>query len=195
MKKTLTPSLNPVPPKLIFGQYARQKLIVPSGMHTRPTLSRVRKSIFDSLLSPKKVGKDWHNIQICDICAGSGALGFEAISLGAKYACMIENNPLAIKAIIQNAENFQCRDKIQIFTQDCLKYPANGQFDGVFCDPPFDDGELINKIWQKLPQFLKINGWFIMQMPRDAVLGEYAQLTILDTKIYGASRIIYGTKI
>lgn len=119
-------------PKIISGIYKGRKLKVANS--TRPFTTRVKTVLFDTIanLIP--------NSSILDLFAGSGGLGFEALSRGAKLAILVENNPEAFENLKDNAKNLGL-DKIshKIFFQDYIDFlkKHTGRFNIIFIDPPF----------------------------------------------------------
>ena len=118
------------------GKYKGQKIAVPDENITRPTLSKVRMSVFNTLQSMI----DFDGKSFLDMYAGSGIMGLEAISRGFEYAASIEKNPKAA-AIIKN--NFKKFDKApELFVGDSLKVCSkfDRKFDVIYIDPPYFAG-------------------------------------------------------
>ena len=86
--------------RIIGGEYRGRKLKVPAGNDVRPTSDRVREALF-SLLSSLL---SWDELTVLDLYAGSGALGLEALSRGAKHAIFIETSRRHLKILQQNVE-------------------------------------------------------------------------------------------
>ncbi len=119
--------------KLIGGTWRSRQLVVIDQQGLRPTPARVRETLFNWLQA------DIFNSQCLDVFAGSGALGFEAASRGARQVTAIENNALAYQALKTNAEKLSAK-QMTFIQNDALAYlatPATTQFDIVFLDPPF----------------------------------------------------------
>ena len=118
------------------GKYKGQKIAVPDENITRPTLSKVRMSVFNTL----QAIIDFEGKSFLDMYAGSGIMGLEAISRGFKSAVAIEKNPKAA-AIIKN--NFKKFDKApELFVGDSLKICSkfDREFDVIYIDPPYFSG-------------------------------------------------------
>ena len=86
--------------RIIAGKWRGRTLDAPPGMDTRPTADRVRETLFNMLAS--RLGS-FEQLRVADLFAGSGALGFEALSRGAAHASFVERDPKAIAAIRHNA--------------------------------------------------------------------------------------------
>ena len=118
---------------IIGGQWRSRKVDVIDADGLRPTPNRVRETLFNWLQS------DIFNSRCLDLFAGSGALGFEAASRGAKSVIQIENNGAACAVLKTNIEKLVAT-QIQIIQTDALAYLRNkpvNPFDVVFIDPPF----------------------------------------------------------
>ena len=125
--------------RIIAGEKRGTIIQTPKGIHTRPTLDRVRESLFGILQF------DVPDAVVLDLFAGSGALGFEAISRGAKKA-VINDAARQVYAVIEaNATKLGFADRAVLY---CLDYTAairrataaGMRFNIVFLDPPYDDG-------------------------------------------------------
>lgn len=106
--------------------------------HLRPTPDRVRESLF-SMLTHRGVIDGAH---VLDLFAGTGALGFEALSRGAKAAVFVENGRVGQKLISQNIQKLQAGEQAQLMRGDATRSLvwAGAPFDLVFLDPPYGKG-------------------------------------------------------
>jgi 16S rRNA (guanine966-N2)-methyltransferase len=125
----------------------------PDSCGLRPTPDRVRETLFNWL------GQDMHGRRCLDLFAGSGALGFEALSRGASSVVLVEQSPQALRALRENARLLGA-DKVQIQHADALQFLAQNTqaFDVIFLDPPFGKGWL-EKLFPMLPRYLAPNGF------------------------------------
>ena len=119
---------------IISGKYRGKKLKGFEVDGTRPTMDRVKESLFGMIQS--YVGDS----KVLDLFAGSGALGLEAISNGAREAYLVDNNIEAIKVIRDNIKNMD--DDIKVIKSDYKKFlkETNEKFDIIFLDPPYRKG-------------------------------------------------------
>jgi len=125
--------------RIISGEFKNREIKMPKSRDVRPTSQKVRKAIFDVLAGGIQ-GK-----KVLDLFSGSGALGFEALSLGAGYITFVEKKQIAIKTIYENAALLGIKDKCRIISRDVLESldKLNAQksgFDIVFADPPYTGG-------------------------------------------------------
>ena len=136
--------------RIISGQFKGRLLKAPPE-GTRPTADRAKEMLFDILnASLMRTQKQWSRVRFADVFAGSGALGLEAISRGAKNVWLFEKNPVAQKIIRQNG-----RDMAFELYGDALMPPKiNKPMDILFMDAPYGKG-----LWEMaLPAFDK-QGW------------------------------------
>lgn len=123
--------------RIIAGQFRGRPLDAPAGDSTRPTADRVREALFSMLAS--RLGS-FEGLRVADLYAGSGALGFEALSRGAAHATFVENAPKAQGAIKSNAAKLGLEDIARIVGGSALSLPRSEPFDLIFADPPYTAG-------------------------------------------------------
>lgn len=122
--------------RIIAGEHRGRTLIAPKGLDTRPTLDRVRESLFN-ILMPRLLGA-----RVLDLFAGSGALGLEALSRGAAQAVFVDSAREAQVAVAKNIEALDVLDRAKLLRCDwqaaISRLRVDGaQFDLVFLDPPY----------------------------------------------------------
>ncbi|HEY3327013.1 MAG TPA: 16S rRNA (guanine(966)-N(2))-methyltransferase RsmD [Novimethylophilus sp.] len=117
------------------GVWRSRLLRFPDALSLRPTPDRVRQTLFNWL------GQELHGLICLDLFAGSGALGFEALSRGAATAVMVENNPAVYRALLDNADVLKA-DKASIVRADAVQFLMQNarRFDVIFLDPPYGQG-------------------------------------------------------
>jgi len=120
--------------RIIAGPWRGRRLVVPEGSATRPTGDRVRETLFSMLAS--RLGS-LEGLRVADLYAGSGALGFEALSRGAASATFVEQDPKALAAIRANAQALGAGERARILPRSVQNLPAGEAFDLVFADPPY----------------------------------------------------------
>ena len=135
--------------RVIAGCWRGRKLEFPAVPGLRPSPDRVRETLFNWLQRPIV------DARCLDLFAGSGALGFEALSRGAGRTVLVEHEPLVVRALAATAERFG-EPRPEIVQADAFTY-LNGRaqpFDLVFLDPPFAAGWL-----PELCTLLEVRGW------------------------------------
>lgn len=123
--------------RIVAGQWRGRPLAAPVGMDTRPTADRVRETLFSMLIS--RLGT-FEELRVADLFAGSGALGFEALSRGAATATFVERDSKAVAAIRANAARLGAEDRVRILGGSALALPRSDPFDLILADPPYEKG-------------------------------------------------------
>ena len=136
--------------RIIAGELRGLKLLPVAGNTIRPTADKTREAIFSIL------GSKTHGAWILDLFAGTGAMGLEALSRGASFACLVDTDPGALTLIKKNIEKCRMGARTKIFRQDALHglrnlLPACGclGFDMVFMDPPYEK-DIVGKALENL---------------------------------------------
>ena len=109
-----------------------------ASAHLRPTSDRVRESIFNVLLGGQ-FGDPVSEARVLDLFAGTGALGFEALSRGASHVTFVDNGSASRALLRENTGLMQAGGQVQVFRRDATRLGANRgpAFDLVFLDPPY----------------------------------------------------------
>ena len=120
------------------GKYNRLKIIAPDENVTRPTLSKVRMGVFNTLASIM----EFEGKSFLDMYAGSGIMGLEAFSRGFLKITAIENNKKVLNVIKSNLKNFDTDGAVELIYGDSLKVckKLNKKFDVIYIDPPYYSG-------------------------------------------------------
>ena len=124
--------------RIIGGKWRSRQLLFPGANGLRPTPDAVRETLFNWLSSVIT------DCRCLDLYAGSGALGFEAVSRGAASAVLVENNPKVGKALSKNQKLIDTDHQLRVTECAALQYlsTTREQFDIIFLDPPFRKGYL-----------------------------------------------------
>jgi 16S rRNA (guanine966-N2)-methyltransferase len=123
--------------RIIAGRLRRRTLRAPQGLETRPSTDRTRESLFNLLQSRL----DFNGVGVLDLFAGTGALGFEAISRGAGSVLFVEENPKVLKVARQNAEELDVVNACTFIRADAVAYLkrySGPPFDLILADPPYE---------------------------------------------------------
>ena len=157
--------------RIIAGQWRGRKLAAPPGLATRPTADRTRETLFNMLAS--RLGS-FEGLRVADLYAGSGALGFEALSRGAAHVTFVETDQAARKAIETSAQTFGA--EVSIAAHSAAHLPKGQQFDLILADPPYAAGSGSHVVAAvQAADWLAPGGWLAIETGRgDAVdPGEY----------------------
>lgn len=182
MKPTKTSTV-----RIIAGEYRRRLVTFVEADGLRPTPDRVRETIFN-WLNPALP-----NAHVLDCCAGSGVLGFEALSRGASTVTLIEPNLAQVKHLHHTQQTLNI-DKTRLtihpnLAQTVLSQPASKPFDVVFIDPPYS-----LELWQPILTLLIANNWIAptsllyleSDQPHGMILGDWqTRLAVLKDKKMG----------
>jgi len=124
--------------RVITGRFRGRRLRSVDDLSVRPATDRVKKTLFDMLATRL----DLEGAAVLDLFAGSGSLGFEALSRGADHAVFVERDRRAALTIEQNATALGCLASTAIHETDAMVFlhAARGTFDLIFADPPYAFG-------------------------------------------------------
>ena len=127
--------------RVITGTARGTNLKAPPGLATRPTADKVKQALFNII--QYDISGD-----VLDLFAGSGQLGIEALSRGARHCVFVDQSPEAIRVIRDNLEKTKLSDRAQIVRSDALSYLSRGKksFRLIFLDPPYAEKSLENAI-------------------------------------------------
>jgi 16S rRNA (guanine966-N2)-methyltransferase len=170
---------------IISGDWRRRKLAFPCTHGLRPTPNRVRETLFNWLQDNIKGN------HCLDLFAGSGALGFEALSRGATSCLFADSEPLVIKAINANLSLLNCERSSAILTslpEGIARLKSTGTFDLVFLDPPYGNTQWIEAIVKTLIETNTLSNQAIIYIEtakKDPPLNLNNSLTLHRQKYFG----------
>lgn len=185
--------------RIIAGYWKGRRIKTSEGEGYRPAMGRVREALFSMLVSR---GVHWESVRVLDVFAGSGSLGWEALSRGALEVCFLESDPRALRLLRNQAPRFdrpgQC---VRIVSGDALRIlagsPRQGGYDVLFCDPPYGRDLLVPAL-----SLAHRHGWIAQQaMVCAEVEGGWSpealdipELELNAERTYGQTRICIWTK-
>jgi 16S rRNA (guanine966-N2)-methyltransferase len=133
--------------RIVAGRLKGRRLRVPAGAAVRPTSERVREALFNIL------GQDLSGFDVLELFAGSGALGFEALSRGARRVVFVESEAQTAAALRRTAQEFGVEREARIIVgavhQVLDRARLGGPFHVILADPPYDrtaEGRLVDGI-------------------------------------------------
>lgn len=164
--------------RITAGKYRGREILTP-GAGTHPMGSRERLALFNS------ISASLPGAAVLDAFAGSGALGIEALSRGAKFAVFVEKSPAAARVIKENLAKLELDERSEVIVGDLEKYFTAKRFNLILADPPYDDFNA--NIIVQLTKFLDENGILVLSHPGDAL--ELGGLRLAKTTAYAGARI------
>ncbi|MCK9573808.1 MAG: 16S rRNA (guanine(966)-N(2))-methyltransferase RsmD [Candidatus Omnitrophica bacterium] len=180
--------------RVILGSLKGRAIKVPSGI--RPVSNRVKKACFDIL---KDVIGDK---RVLELFAGSGALGIEALSQGAKEAVFVDVKPECVRAIKENIFSLGISEKANVHLKDTASaindfYVYKEKFDLIFLDPPYHEAKLINTL-QNLEDYdiLTPSGYIVcLCYIKDEYVKNSGKFSVILEKKYGQTLLlVYARK-
>ena len=180
--------------RVISGTARAKKLDTVEKLDTRPTLDRVKESLFNIIQFDVK------DSNVLDLFAGSGSLGIEALSRGAKLAVLNDNDIESIKIINQNLEATKLQAKAVVINKDytlALKKAAKDgyKFDIIFLDPPYKTNFAVNAVEEIINlDILNSSGMIIVETDSKTIkenLSENREIKIHDVRKYGRAMLIF----
>jgi len=178
--------------RVISGLSKGHKLKTVNGLNTRPTTDRVKESVF-SVIAPYI-----EDACVLDLFAGTGSLGIEALSRGAKEAVFVDHHKECIDVIQQNIKHTKFEDKSTVIFDDVyramVKLAQNGmRFDMFFLDPPYSNGYLPRIISQlEVCDLLKKDSIIVAEcFKEDAYPDSVSNIKVRKIKEYGETLVVF----
>ena len=185
-----TPAQNNYPGKIriIGGRWRHRYIHIPLLPELRPTPNRIRETLFNWLTSPI------HGARCLDLFAGSGALGFEALSRGAAHVTFVDQSEAVLKVLKQNAERLNAQHATFLrgkFPNHMPSLPPM-RYDIIFLDPPFYQGMIPSALtWLEQQSSLKNGSLIYIERENNLTLLELlGKWTLLKEK--KAGHVIYS---
>ena len=149
--------------RIVGGHWRGTRLPVADRDGLRPTADRVRETLFN-WLQPMLPGA-----RVLDLFAGTGALGLEAVSRGAREAVLVERDPALAASLRAVVARLPDGDRVRVANEDALAWlrRSDARFDLAFIDPPFAAG-LWAPVLAALPERLADAAWLYVESPADA---------------------------
>ncbi|MDX2082718.1 MAG: 16S rRNA (guanine(966)-N(2))-methyltransferase RsmD [Rickettsiales bacterium] len=197
--------------RIVAGKFRGKNLAKSDHLKLlRPTTDKNREALFNILASAKFVKEINFKIEgakVLDVCCGSGAVGFEALSRGAASISFIDNNLQHLELVKKNAALLQVENEIKIFCADVKNLPQkpnaifrqaqdnNEFFDLIFIDPPYaeDYKTIIENLLQK--NWLKKDSLIVIEFQTNSRLKNFLlnDFTMLDSRSYGKTSFVFLT--
>ncbi len=180
--------------RIVGGRFRGRALKGPASRAIRPTSDRLRESIFNILAHGYDDAVE--NARVIDLFGGTGALGLEAISRGARFALFVDEGSEARALLRENVEALGLGGVTRIFRRDATKLgdaPAGEKFDLAFLDPPYGKG-----LAPRALHALADGGWLsegalcVIEEAAEEELALPAGLERLDRRAYGETQIVFA---
>lgn len=185
--------------KITSGRLKGAKIGPVKSDGVRPTTDRMRQAIFNAVSHHIDFANQ--NMEVLDLCAGTGALGLEALSRGAKRCIFVEKNPLVAEGIRKTMEHYGLsKEESPIAISDAVvflegidspKYPASmaKSWDCIFCDPPYAQ-RLLNPVTDAIirKHALKKGGIYVAEHDLIETISQ-KELTLLTTLTFGETQV------
>lgn len=177
--------------RIISGKARGTKLFSLEGENTRPTLDRVKEPLFSIIMN------EIQGANVLDLFAGSGALGIETLSRGAKHAVLCDSSRDAIRVINNNLAKTKLDTYAEIINEDfrkCLKNLQGKKFDIIFLDPPYETENIEIAVRQISElDLLADEGIIIAETDREEIIKkvENIDISIKDIRHYGRVILIF----
>ncbi len=151
--------------KIVSGFLASRLIKVPKADNFRPSTMRIKEAIFSSLENRL----DFKDITVLDLYSGSGALGIEAISRGAKHCDFVEKNKILVSALKNNLDSFKIETSFEVFNTNVEKYleKCTSEYDLIFADPPYGLVN-INQTFSFLSKNMNKSSIFVFEESKNA---------------------------
>lgn len=182
--------------RIVAGKLKGRAIVAPDGMGTRPTSDRARQAIFN-VLEHAAWAEPLQGARVMDLFAGSGALGFEAMSRGAAFALFVETDEDARGAIRDNADAYGLMGATRVHRRSAtdlgMRPGSDGEaFDLAFLDPPYGKG-LGEQALARLMEgnWLKPGAIVVFERGSDEPEIETPGYERLDARDYGAARVLF----
>lgn len=178
--------------RIISGKARGTKLYTLEGTETRPTLDRVKESLFNIIQN------DIEDSTVLDLFSGSGAIGLEFLSRGAKRAVLCDSSKDAIKIIKQNVQKTHFEEKVEVYNMEFTKLVErlqNQKFDIIYIDPPYAT-DFIKISLEKIIEYELVNENTKIIVETDdetRILNQIEKMDveITDKRKYGRATIIF----
>ena len=175
--------------RIVGGQWGGRRLTVPRGEATRPTSDRVREALFSIL-------GDLRTVRVLDLCAGTGAVGLEALSRGAAHATFVEKNSAALKALNSNVAALSVPiDQFLLYRLDLRRAAIRlqGPYGFIYVDPPYDlVNDLTPLIFAVVQDNLSVDGVAVIEhRRRDPAPDPPTGLIRDDVRLYGDTALAF----
>lgn len=174
--------------RVIAGAFGGRTLATPNNSRTHPMSERARNALFNS------IGDELTGAAVLDVFAGTGALGIEAVSRGAKSVTFIERDRIAQKCIQENIATFQLTNQAKLVRTSLANWLSTTEnipeFDIIFADPPYHDEQLSTV--SRLFGLLKPGGLMVLSHTgKGEVSFQQNDIVVVDNRSYANAHLTF----
>jgi|TARA_B110000971_G_scaffold206442_1_gene229708 16S rRNA (guanine966-N2)-methyltransferase len=186
--------------RIISGTSKGKRLYEPKDLLTRPLKDLTKESIFNIICHSNKFNVALEDANILDLFSGTGSFGLECLSRGSKHVTFVENYKKILPILKKNiiGLNYEKNSKIiEMDINNSLSFKVfQNQFNIIFLDPPYKEKKLF-QILENIIQFnlLKDEGVVIIHRHKKEIDKFPKRLKIIEDKLYGISRVFFGSYI
>ena len=184
--------------RVIGGKFRGKKLLEPQDKQTRPLKDLTKESLFNIINHSNKFSIDIKKAHVLDLFSGVGSFGIECLSHGASHVTFVEKYEGVLPILKKNLTNLKSEINYEVIESDILDNfefkSLKLRYDIVFLDPPYKEKALenvLNKIIEN--RILKESGIIIIHRHIKEIDEFPKNLQLIDEKIYGISKIIFGS--
>jgi len=174
--------------RIVAGTLGGRKIDAPDGTTTHPMSERARNALFNKIID------DIEGAEVLDAFAGTGALGLEALSRGARKATFIERDRVAQKVIAKNIVTLGLEDRVDLVRANVGGWLENNsekklQYDIIFADPPYHDLQFSTVV--KLMGLLKPGALMVLSHPGRSESPTKPGVVVVDNRSYGDATLTF----
>jgi len=175
--------------RIVGGAWRGRRLQAPTGWDTRPTSDRVRQTVFDII--SHRFAPLPQDAQVLDLFAGTGALGLEALSRGARFATFVDHDRAACETIDSNIKHLKAETRCKVIRADASRFLHRGPvFDLVFADPPYGKDLLVPALEHMLAaHMLAPDALLVLESGRELQTDIPPGFSVLDQRHVGSTSV------
>jgi 16S rRNA (guanine966-N2)-methyltransferase len=179
--------------RITAGRFKGRNLIAPDDLSVRPTSDKVRQAIFN-ILEHNDFGREFRleDARVIDLFAGTGALGIEALSRGARFALLIDDDAVSRAVIRRNVEALGLTGTTKIWRRDATNLGrASGEaFDLAFLDPPYRRDLIAPSLRAlRIGQWLQPSAVIVVETAADEDMAPGEDFELIEERTYGDTRV------
>lgn len=174
--------------RIISGSHGGRVFASPGSFKTHPMSDKMRGALFAVL-------GDIKGLTVLDAFAGSGALSFEAVSRGARWAIAIDSDREAQDTIAKNIASLSLGDRVELVSANASSWSKSNavkMFDLILCDPPYKPYERLPFVLlERLPKHLRTGGTYVLSWPTSQPILKLPGLSPVSNKTYGDGQLVF----